>query len=480
MNSINSNPERSKNLSILIFFILIINFLIILNVFPQVTEQWVARYNGPGNEADWSYAMAVDTSGNVYVTGWSYGAEIYNDYSTIKYNSSGVQQWVARYNGPGNGQDVAEAIALDSSGNVYVTGESSGSGTYYDYATIKYNNAGVQQWAMRYNGPGNYDDYAYAITVDSSGNVYVTGESSGSGTYSDYATIKYNSSGVQQWVVRYNGPGNGYDWALAMALDSSGNVYVTGCSDESVTGPYTSNYATIKYNSSGVQQWVAIYNGPGYYDDEAYAIAVDSSGNVYVTGESSGSGTYSDYATIKYNSSGVQQWVARYNGPKNVHDLAYAIALDSSGNVYVTGCSDGSATWPYNSDYATIKYNNAGVQQWIARYNGPGNVQDLADAIELDSSGNVYVTGYSDGSVTWPYNSDYATIKYNNAGVQQWVARYNGPGNGQDFALAMALDSSGNVYVTGGSYRSGTYDDYATIKYSQGAHQTFSEMFYFY
>ncbi|GAG64817.1 unnamed protein product, partial [marine sediment metagenome] len=244
-------------------------------------EQWVARYNGPGNWWDCAYAIALDNSGNIYVTGESYDSDTWPDYATVKYDSSGVEQWVARYNGPGDSYDRAHAIALDNSGNIYVTGQSIGSGTNYDYATVKYDSSGVEQWVARYNGPGNSWDYAYAIALDNSGNIYVTGYSGGSGTYEDYATVKYDSSGVEQWVARYNGPGNDWDRAYAIALDNSGNIYVTGGSRGS--GTYV-DYATVKYDSSGVEQWVARCNGPGDSLDYAYAIALDNSGNVYVTG----------------------------------------------------------------------------------------------------------------------------------------------------------------------------------------------------
>jgi len=327
-----------------IFSLVFILFVFTGSVLSQVA-QWVSRYNGPGNDDDIARSIVVDGSGNVYVTGRSYGSGTSYDYCTIKYNSSGDTVWVRRYNGPGNSDDYAYSIALDGSGNVYVTGYSTGSGTGSDYCTIKYNSAGVQQWVARYNGPGNGSDGAYSLAVDNSGNVYVTGYSFGSGTNYDYCTIKYNSSGIQQWVARYNGPGNGDDVAYSIAVDGSGNVYMTGW----IIGA-AEDYCTIKYNSSGVQQWVAIYSGPFSWD-RANSIAVDGSGNVYVTGYSSG--TYFDYCTIKYNSSGVQQWVARYNGPGNWNDEAFSIALDGSGNVYVTGYSKGSGT---NEDYCTIKY----------------------------------------------------------------------------------------------------------------------------
>jgi Beta-propeller repeat len=418
-----------------------------------VTQAWVARYNGPGNLDDGGHAIAGDNSGNVYVTGGSHGSGTDLDYATIKYDSAGQQQWVARYNGPANGWDRAAAIARDSAGNIYVTGQSLGLGTNYDYATVKYDSAGQEQWVTRYNGPGNGEDDAVAIATDGSGNVYVTGVSLGLGTGYDYATIKYDSAGQEQWVARYNGPANSGDYARAIAVDSSGNVYVTGRSSGSGT---LFDYATVKYDSAGQEQWVARYNGPGNDYDDAFAVAVDSSGNVYVTGTSLGAAPYSDYATVKYDSAGQEQWVARYPGP-----IARAIAVDGSGNVYVTG--ESAETQTSNVAYATIKYDSAGQQQWVARYDGHRKFYARAQAIALDGSANVYVTGFS--AETRSY--DYATVKYNSAGQQQWVAVYNGPGRGDDDAQALTLDGSGNVYVIGNSPGRNTGFDYATVKYVQ-------------
>ena len=139
-------------------------------------------------------------------------------------SGSGVDTaWVRHY---GSGlipsADAAVAVAVDASGNVYVTGYSYGSGTSYDYATIKYTSAGDTAWVRRYNGPGNSWDEATALAVDASRNVYVTGKSYGSGTDRDYATIKYTSAGDMAWVRRYNGPGNIYDVAHALLLMRAG------------------------------------------------------------------------------------------------------------------------------------------------------------------------------------------------------------------------------------------------------------------
>jgi len=103
-------------------------------------EVWPVRYNGPGNSNDEATAIALDAQGNVYVTGWSMGVDSSEDYATIKCSPTGARLWVRRYNGPGNGNDSAEAIAVDSQGNVYVAraGGSTGDGTAEDYAIVKY------------------------------------------------------------------------------------------------------------------------------------------------------------------------------------------------------------------------------------------------------------------------------------------------------------------------------------------------------
>jgi len=424
-----------------------------------VCEKWVTRYNGPASLGDEASSMALDGDGNVYVTGRSGGSGSETDYATIKYNAAGSQQWATRYNGPANSYDEAWAVAVDGAGNVYVTGWSMGVGSFFDYATIKYNSAGIEQWVARYNGPHPTTplDEAYDVAVDGLGNVYVTGRSTGDGSGGDYATIKYNSAGAEQWVRRYNGPGNSEDGATSIALDSGGNVYVTGRSTSSVNG---TDYATIKYNSAGTQQWVRRYNGPGNSDDDAWAIAVDASANVYVTGRSTGSGSGTDYATVKYNSAGTEQWARRYNGPDNSDDDAWAIAVDASGNVYVTGRSTAPGS---GSDYATIKYNSAGIELWAARYDGPANLEDGANSIALDGNSNVYVTGGSQRSAS---ATDYVTIKYDSDSAELWVARYNGPANSDDEAWAVAVNGTGSVvHVTGESVGSGSGTDYATIAY---------------
>ena len=425
------------------------SFIIAMSILPIFipAQEWVARYNGPTDGHDYASAIAVDNEGNVWVTGTSTGLATSYDYTTVKYDSTGTEICVIRYDGPGNDEDHAQAIALDNAGNVYVTGRSFGLGTNYDYATVKYNSSGVEQWVARYDAPGFSPDEARAIALDDNGKVYVTGMQWG--VYGDYATVVYDSLGVEQWVATYNGAGNDWDYAEAIAVDEEGNVYVTG------TTHAPADYATVKYDSSGIEQWVALYNGPDNDGDFAEAIVVGSNGAVYVTGSSISAGTSYDYATVKYDSLGVEHWVMRYDGPGNGNDGADAIAVDNSGNIYVTG---GSHRGGIALDMATVKYDTSGMEQWVVRFPDTGGVSAGARAMSIDHMDNVVITGQCAG--------DYATVKYTSSGIEQWVAFYDGPSSLLDYAVAIAVDSAGHIYVTGVSSCIGNGYDYATIKYA--------------
>ena len=174
-----------------------------------------------------------------------------------------------------------------------------------------------------------------------------------------------------------------------------------------------------RYDFDGVQQWVRNYNG-GHGSDSPADMIVDAGGNIYVTGQST-RGTNDDYATIKYDAAGTQQWVRRYDGPAttfaNDYDRAAALAVDANGNVFVTGNS--------SDDFATVKYDAAGTEIWVRRYNGPAAGGDWATAIAVDASGNSYVSGSSYGGSTTQY--DFATLSYDPSGTVRWTERYNGP-----------------------------------------------------
>src|SRR6266568_7001406 len=207
--------------------------------------------------------------------------------------------------------------------------------------------AGGCGWVSRCNGPSNRFDAASAVAVSPSGTtVSVTGTSFGRGGASgDYATVAYSAAtGRRLWVGRYNGPGNGFDGASALAVSPAGTrVFVTGQSQGRGTGSLADDYATVAYSAAtGRQLWVSRYTGPPRKsrDNGASALAVSPGGSrVFVTGYSFGRVTRFDYATVAYSAAtGRQLWVSRYNGPANVYDAACSVAVSPAGTaVFVTG-----------------------------------------------------------------------------------------------------------------------------------------------
>ena len=443
--------------------------------YPQVTEEWVERYSGPGWLGASAQAIVVDGSGYVYVTGSSDGGQnSYFDYTTLKYNSDGIEIWEARYSTSNSfSHDAAVDLAVDKSGNVYVTGTIS-NGNNYDFCTVKYNSDGLEQWVRIYNGPGDGHEYAVALTIDAESNVYITGYSNGIGgvgTQYDYATIKYNANGDQLWAMRYDGPignnANFGDQPTAIAIDNGGNVYVTGFSEEDSL-IFSFSYATVKYGSDGIEHWVKRYgHSSESYDNRATSITIDNDGNIYVTGRSDDIYTYVDFATIKYSSDGVEQWVQRYTGPdQDSYAEAVSIKTDVLGNIYVTGTASQQSGYEV---FATVKYNSSGQEQWTAVYETQNSQGNFATEMAVDGLGGIYVTGQV---ISGSSNIDYVTVKYNSSGLQKWEIVYDGAGIGEDQVTDIDVSTSGDVYITGYSRGQNSVDEYATIKYSQSVMST--------
>lgn len=457
-------PAMKKSYGLLL--ILIVHFI----SHAQVVPEWTNIYNGEDDYFDNGISIALDSSGNIFVGGTS--VSITNgapDYAVIKYTPAGEKKWTYIYDGAGAYEDYLSAIAVDQEGSVYVTGSSYEGSSRSDFVTLKITSSGSFAWKNVYKGLNvDNDDAATGIVVDDDGYVYVTGSSAGvsSSMWTDFATLKLNTAGDTVWTRRLGDGGMGNDRATAIAVDQYSNIYVTGYVEADVSQRY--NYATVKYRSNGDTAWVRTYNGTGSDEDRAYDIAVDDQCNVFITGASWGT-FYDDYATVKYDSNGVQEWVARYNGPVNSYDKAYSLRLDSQGNVYVTGQSGGEGA---NYDYCTIKYSSDGNKEWVARYNGPDNLDDMATSLAVDGSDNIYVTGSSKNAPS-PYISttDMVLVKYNSSGQEQWVSRFNGPGDNDDIGNAIAADQLGNVYVTGTSeyYGQQNSSDIFTVKYSNPA-----------
>jgi Secretion system C-terminal sorting domain/Beta-propeller repeat len=368
------------------------------------------------------------------------------------------QQWIQTFDGTAHQNDRVTAIATDKAGNIYVTGYAAGLTSGNDMMTRKYNASGIIQWSVSYNGPGNSDDKAWGIVVDDNVNIIITGYSTGVGSGKDFTTIKYSSAGTQLWVSRYNEPGNGDDRAFGIVVDRIGNIYVTGYIARIGTDVYT-----IKYNPSGVYVWGQLINGSGNGDDGAFGIVVDSPGNnIFICGYIDNDTTGTDFLVANYDSTGNRRWLRSLSGQGGNEDKAFGIVQDQA-FIYVTGHETDSI---HGMNYLTVKLNYSGDTIWTSSYNGTGEANDRAFGIVVDAEGFSYVTGYSTGPNS---NTDYLTIRYKPEGQVSWVSRYEPVVDYHDTACGIYLSKNNEfLYITGGS-SSDTVPgklDIASLKYS--------------
>jgi hypothetical protein len=429
--------------------ITIVMLLISLLARAQVSEQWAKRFSGHLGAV--CKETAVDNSGNVYVTGKAVISGESSNYCTIKYSSSGTELWVKFYNGPVNGADEPQDIAVDNNGNVYVTGRSEGAAGQ-DMCTVKYDPAGAEQWVRRKPG------YANSVALDNASNVYIGGAYFVLPGVTDMAVVKYDPAGNEIMMGAYNGaPEPLQDVANDIVIDNSGNIFAAGSSGlRGSNGSVTSRYLVVKFSPLGDTLWNAKYNGSGFGDDFAKDIEMDYAGNIYVTGQAIDSAAGPDITTIKYSSAGGFIWLRAYDGGAGSPDDAVSLSVNASGDVFVAGRI---APMPSSgSEMCLLKYNTSGTPGWVKTHGGSSNADDFGVECRADNSGGCYITGITAESS--PSSFDYTTIKYNSAGVQVWMIRYNGGTSFADLPAGLEADNLGNLYVTGTSS-----SHFLTVKY---------------
>ncbi|MDH3330262.1 MAG: SBBP repeat-containing protein [Desulfobulbaceae bacterium] len=407
-------------------------------------------------------------------TGASVPAALQQDYTT------GVNS-LTELSYEGIGYDVA----VDESGNVYVTGTSNAqwgspvnlySGGAGDCFVAKLTKTGVLRWNTFLGGARN--DGCHAIALDEKGNVYVTGESGSTwsvplrvfgGGSSDGFVAKLDTEGVLQWNTFLGG--NLYDGGNALAVDKNGNVYVAGNSVDTWYSPINPHSGTdhdgfvAKLDKNGVLQWNTFYGGDGY--DGGDRIALDNYGNVYVAGESFSEwgmpvhkfvqGDFDNYDAFvaKLDQNGVLQWNTFMGGIGS--DYSRGVAIDLKGYIYVTGSSNiswGTPLAPHNGDYDAFvaQLNEKGVLQWNTFLGGKG--VDYSRGITINWTDNIFLIGQSSSSWGMPINAftdknDAFAVKLNNNGFVEWNTFQGGPYS--DFGRGITMDEIGNIYLTGES-----------------------------
>lgn len=380
--------------------------------------------------------------------------------------SSGVEDtvnWNKQYDG--GSSSMVNSIAIDSSGNVYVAGFGTdivnpSSGT--DWWIKKYSAGGVENmsWDIKYSGGSSAS--ANSVAVDSGGNVYVVGYGTDIATGSsgsDWVIKKYASDGTEDtanWNKYFDGGSKAA--AMAVAVDSSGTVYVAGYGFNIAGASSGGDWWIKKFASNGTEitaGWNKIIDGGS--DAAAYSVAIDSGGFVYVAGYGtnlvSGS-SGADWLIKKYASNGTEitsGWDKKVSGGSD--DFANSIAIDSGGYVYVAGSGMNLCGPSTSADILIKKYESDGDQVftgWDKMFDSGGI--DAVKSIAVDSSANVYIAGYGQNLAGVSSGYDWWIKKFSSIGDEDtanWNKKFDDGVNGRDETRSVAIDSSGNVYVTG-------------------------------
>ncbi len=371
-------------------------------------REWTRQFGT--EEDDEAYSLSVGGGGTVYVVGTTRGSLAGSNAGGVdafvhKYTSAGVQMWAHQFGTPA--QDVAESVSVDASGSMYVAGWTDGtlSGANAGAADAfvrKYDSAGAEQWTRQFGSSEN--DTAHSVSVDASGNVYVAGgthqglSEATAGSFDAYVR-KYSSEGTIQWTRQWGSAS--LDEAYAVSVDASGNLYVAGITQGDLAGKNAGDTDAFvcKFNSAGAEQWRRQFGMSGY--DFARSVSTDASGNVYVVGSTEGvlhemNSGLQDAFVRKYSSAGTEQWTRQFGTTST--DYAQAVRVDASGNAYVAGGTYGSPAGAGEYDAFVRKYDSVGTMQWARQL---GTVSsDAAAAVGLDASGNVYLGGYTMGALS--------------------------------------------------------------------------------
>ena len=461
---------------------------------------YVAKWNG--STSSWSAvgtgmngyinALAVDSSGNLYAGGdFTTAGGIAANYIAKWNGSSTSPSWSAL----GTGMDsVVYALAVDSSGNLYAGGDFTTAGGIAANYIAKWNGSSTSpSWSALGTG---MDSRVYALAVDSSGNLYAGGDFTTAGGVAANYIAKWNGSSTSpSWSALGTSLNSG---ASALAVDSSGNLYAGG--DFTTAGGTAANYNIAKWDGTA---WSGLGTSTnGYVND----LAVDSSGNLYAGGYFSTAGGMATNYIAKWDGSSTSpSWSALGTG---MNAAVYALAVDSSGNLYAGGdfttAGDTTANYFAKWDHTT--------SSWSAFATGlNGSVSSLA----FDPSGNLYVhvytpggigtnfiakwngtswsplgTGFSGGSVlnmaTDPSGNLYAGGNFTavagvpagkvakwNATTSSWSAL--GAGISGQGVNALAFDASGNLYAGGGFYTAGGVDAESIAKWDGTAWSALGE-----
>ena len=342
--------------------------------------------------------------------------------------------WTRTHNAAADDDDRVYGIAIDASGNLAVAGSETGSlANFEDWMVRKYDANGGVLWSDQYNSKADDTDLALAVAVDSSGNLVAGGYETRSDRGEDANALvrKYGPTGAILWGTSYNDSVDGFDSVRAVAVDAPGDYVFAGDSDVGAL--------LMKYDSDGNRLWATVFHGAYGSGDSFNGVACDSSGNIIAVGYVDYGFLDSDWLVCKYDPSGALCWARTVPEGNNADDLAMSVAVDASGNAYVAGYTN-RAMMTQGTDWAVRKYDASGNLLWQGFHDGPSHSTDIANAVSVDTDGGAVVAGDSEGILL--------LRKYTPGGGLAWSIEHANPYSDLDTPNAVSI--RGHLMAVGG------------------------------
>lgn len=420
-----------------------------------VNSSWSTTTGLPLPDKEWA-ASALRSDGSLISLGHTISSVGHADVLLTRYDPDGQVLWQQTYHHTGLSEEFGIDLALTAEDEILVCAASmSDSTSDADYLVLRFDVEGQFLWSYLYDGPAQGEDVPSSIVLDPDGFVYLTGSSEGNGTGQDIVTICLDSEGQFQWLDRYDRLGY-EDIAAKLIYSLEGELLITGGSGES-TADW--DYVSLNYETDGTLSKTYVDPSPGIGLDKPADLVQDGSGNLYITGAASSSGSSYDMLTIKLDTAFQLVW-SQTHGLSGVDDAGLSIDVDAQGNVYVAGYeSDASG----NQRFKLIKYDASGTLLWERSLppSEPGQ-QGVAKRVMLDSDGEVIVLGERYGLV----ETEIVTMGLDAEGKTKWQQNYIHSSLPGEHPLTLALNAWGEVFVGGITIVVGQ-ERYLNLKYER-------------
>lgn len=390
---------------------------------------WPTVFDSDAHRVDIGYASAVDSKGNLYLFGSTMKSNTNQDLLLVKLNANGKVVYSKSY-GKADVQDLPRGIAVDDADGVYLLASNQANGRH-QIQTIKYSETGDFRWINTIETPSGMIASPQTIKAVPDGGVVVLGNEDHNGSGVEIVTVRYRASGSLQWKRTVNQDAQQVS-GMTLAVDANKNVAVCG----SVPGTHNTDIGVFVYSGDGDLKWSQSENGSADMDDYPVSTTFDHSGSLVVTGTSRQSNGQANVLTAKYSADGERMWRTT-NGTEDASEFPEMVTVDAQDNVVIAGSK---ALAGGSVDLFVNKLAADGTHLWTRSYKGDGSTANIATGVVVDGSGNVYLGGTYEDSISKRHS--LVVIQYSAEGVRHYVRLYTPDKNKDAYATSIVWDAS--------------------------------------